>query len=48
VTLAGEELSRTVPRQRGINKHTKGLLRQYLPKGSELSGFTQEKLDAMA
>ena len=36
------------PWQRGINKKITGLLRQYLPKGRYLSGFTQEELDAIA
>jgi len=34
--------------QRGLNEHTHGLLRQYLPTGRDLSGFTQEELDAIA
>ncbi len=47
-TVGGDHALVDAPSQRPTNKNTNGLLRQYFPKGTDLSRWSAEDLEAVA
>src|SRR5471032_169366 len=48
LTLLWPRVTTPSPWQRGSNENTNGLLRQYYPKGMDISGYSQSYLNKIA